>query len=49
MTTLGKAYSAHWYEAAHAFANPSSGRYDQADARLAWQRTLEFYQKHLRG
>ncbi len=49
MTALGKAYSARWYEAAHAFANPSSGRYDQADARIAWQRTLEFYQKHLRG
>ena len=49
MTAFGKAYSAHWYEAGHAFANPSSGRYDQADAKLAWQRTLDFYQKHLRG
>jgi len=37
----------HWYEADHAFANPSSARYDQKDAALAWQRTLEFYKKHL--
>lgn len=37
----------HWYEADHAFANPSSSRYDQEDAALAWQRTLDFYKKHL--
>ncbi len=37
----------NWYEANHAFANPSSARYDQKDAALAWQRTLDFYKKHL--
>ena len=37
----------HWYEADHAFANPSSARYDQKDAILAWQRTLDFYKKQL--
>ncbi len=37
----------NWYEAEHAFANPSSARYDQKDAALAWQRTLGFYKKHL--
>jgi len=49
MTEAGKAFTDHWYEAEHAFANPSSGRYDEADAKLAWQRTLDFYQKHLHG
>jgi carboxymethylenebutenolidase len=39
----GKTYSSHWYEANHAFANPSSGRYDQADAQLAWKRTFDFF------
>lgn len=37
----------HWYEADHAFANPSGARYDEADAALAWQRTLAFLGKHL--
>ncbi|MCP4937171.1 MAG: dienelactone hydrolase family protein [bacterium] len=37
----------HWYEADHAFANPTSSRYDNKDAALAWQRTLDFYKKHL--
>ncbi len=31
----------------HAFANPSSGRYDEADAKLSWQRTLEFFKANL--
>ena len=37
----------HWYDADHAFANPTSSRYDKPDAALAWQRTLDFYKKHL--
>ncbi len=37
----------HWYEANHAFANPTSARYDQADASLAWERTLEFFKQNL--
>ena len=37
----------YWYEADHAFANPSGARYDKKDAALAWQRTLDFYKKHL--
>ena len=49
MTELGKPFTDHWYEAEHAFANPTSGRYNEADAKLAWERTLAFYQKHLRG
>jgi carboxymethylenebutenolidase len=39
--------SVHWYEADHAFANPSGARYDEEDAQLAWTRTLEFLTRHL--
>lgn len=37
----------HWYEADHAFANPSGARYDAADAKLAWERTLAFLKSSL--
>jgi len=37
----------YWYRANHAFANPTSARYDAADARLAWQRTLAFFANNL--
>jgi len=49
MSEAGKAYTSHWYEANHAFANPTQQRYDEADARLAWQRTLAFYGEQLAG
>jgi carboxymethylenebutenolidase len=47
MAEAGKAAEVHWYEADHAFANPSGGRYDEADAQLAWERTLAFLAAHL--
>ena len=47
MDAAGKAYENHWYEAAHAFANPTSARYDAEDAALAWRRTLAFFKVHL--
>ncbi len=47
MKALGKPFESHWYEADHAFANPSGGRYDAADAQLAWRRTLEFFRANL--
>ena len=31
----------------HAFANPTSARYDEADAKLAWERTTGFLARHL--
>ena len=49
MDKAGRPYASHWYEADHAFANPSSGRYDRADAQLAWTRTLEFFAANLKG
>lgn len=48
MAEAGKALTVYWYEADHAFANPSGGRYDAEDAALAWERTRAFYQQHLR-
>jgi carboxymethylenebutenolidase len=41
----------HIYEGAqHAFNNDADGpRYHKASADLAWQRTVEFLNKHLRG
>lgn len=47
MDAAGKTYETHWYVADHAFANPSSARYDEDDAALAWTRTLAFFAKHL--
>lgn len=37
----------NWYTANHAFANPTSARYDEDDAALAWSRTQAFFAKHL--
>jgi carboxymethylenebutenolidase len=47
MTAANRPYASHWYEADHAFANPTSARYDEADAALAWSRTLAFFAENL--
>ena len=49
MTAAGKPYTSHWYEADHAFANPTTQRYDAEDAALAWTRTSNFLESRLRG
>ncbi len=42
-------YTAHIYEGAqHGFNNDTTPRYDEKSARLAWQRTLDFFNQHLR-
>jgi carboxymethylenebutenolidase len=33
----------------HGFLNDTTPRYDEAAAKLAWQRTLAFFNRHLRG
>ena len=33
----------------HGFNNDTTPRYDEAAAKLAWQRTLAFFNRHLRG
>ena len=37
----------YWYDANHAFANPTGARYDAEDAVRAWQRTQDFLKKNL--
>jgi carboxymethylenebutenolidase len=46
----GKTYTAYVYEGTqHGFHNDTTPRYDEAAAKLAWQRTLDFFNKNLRS
>lgn len=49
LKNAGTRYELHLYEGVnHAFHNDTSAaRYDATAAKLAWQRTLDFFQKHL--
>lgn len=49
MSDAGKASSltVYWYDADHAFANPTSARYDADDAATAWKRTTDFFTANL--
>src|SRR5205807_917369 len=43
-------YAEYEYEGAnHGFHNDTTPRYDEKAAKLAWQRTLDFFNKNLRG
>jgi carboxymethylenebutenolidase len=43
-------YTAHMYPGtSHGFNNDTTPRYDEAAAKLAWQRTIDFFNKHVRG
>jgi carboxymethylenebutenolidase len=43
-------YTMHMYEGAnHGFHNDTTPRYDEAAAKTAWQRTLDFFNKNLKG
>jgi len=43
-------YSGYVYEGAqHGFHNDTTPRYDETAAKTAWQRTLAFFNQHLRG
>jgi carboxymethylenebutenolidase len=45
----GVDYTAYVYEGTnHGFHNDTTPRYDEEAAKLAWQRTLDFFDKHLR-
>lgn len=49
LKAAGVSYTVHFYENAnHGFHNDTTPRYDEAAAKLAWQRTLEFFERHLR-
>jgi carboxymethylenebutenolidase len=42
-------YTMHMYEGVnHGFHNDTTPRYDEASARLAWKRTIEFFNQNLR-
>jgi len=44
-----KVYTVHMYEGTqHGFHNDTTPRYDEAAAKLAWTRTLDFFNKYLR-
>jgi carboxymethylenebutenolidase len=43
-------YAGYVYEGAnHGFHNDTTPRYDEPAAKLAWKRTIEFFDKHLKG
>jgi len=43
-------YQAHTYPGTnHGFHNDTTPRYDEAAAKLAWSRTLDFFKQHLKG
>jgi carboxymethylenebutenolidase len=50
LTTAGVPHEGHIYKGAqHGFHNDTTPRYDQASARLAWERTLSWFNKYLRN
>jgi len=45
----GKTYTVYVYEGTqHGFHNDTTPRYDEAAAKLAWQRTVDFFNRTLR-
>jgi carboxymethylenebutenolidase len=50
LKSAGVKYAAHMYEGTnHGFHNDTTPRYDEKAAKLAWERTLEHFNKYLRG
>lgn len=49
MHEAGKPYQVFWYDADHAFANPTGQNYHKPEAQLAWQRTTDFLAQQLRA
>jgi carboxymethylenebutenolidase len=49
LTQAGVKHEFHRYDADHAFANPSGGRYNGPAAKDAWEKTLAFLSKNLSG
>jgi carboxymethylenebutenolidase len=49
LTSNKKVFMSHMYEGKqHGFHNDTTPRYDETAAKLAWTRTLEFFNKYLR-
>jgi carboxymethylenebutenolidase len=50
LKAVGADYQAHIYPGVeHGFNNDTTPRYDAAAATLAWKRTIEFFDRHLRS
>jgi len=50
LKSASKEYTAHVYAGAnHGFHNDTTPRYDEAAAKLAWSRTVEFLARHLKA
>ena len=50
LKAAGVKYEAHVYPGVqHGFNNDTTPRFDEAAAKLAWQRTIAFFNKNLRG
>lgn len=50
LTAAGVTHEGYIYpKAQHGFHNDTTPRYDEAAAKLAWQRTVDWFNKHLRG
>jgi len=48
LKAAGTTYEAHFYPGTnHGFHNDSTPRYDEAAAELAWERTLDWFRRHL--
>ncbi|HEY4771286.1 MAG TPA: dienelactone hydrolase family protein, partial [Myxococcales bacterium] len=49
LTEAGVKHEFHSYDADHAFANPSGGRYNPEAAKDAWDKTLKFLDANLKS
>jgi len=47
MKQVNKPYTVHWYDAGHAFANPTGDNFRKEPAQQAWQRSLDFLKKNV--
>ena len=43
----GGSFEHHYYDAGHAFFNDTRPVYSERDAKVAWERTLEFLEQHV--
>jgi carboxymethylenebutenolidase len=41
-------FESHWYDAGHAFGNETGPNHHAQHAKSAWERTMEFFAKHLK-
>ena len=47
MTDAHKSLTVRWYDAVHAFANPSNPKYDKKATQDAWTHVVSFFRSHL--